>query len=141
MFLSAKAFFKDNTANYQILIKQAETGIPKDFVWLFKKNALSVTPKGETGYLRRSIITQAIGNRAQIGWRAPYAAAVNAGGHKDRTTHFAPAKGFGNGGGGYTTSPGWFHPYTTGSRGFAERAFNATRAQMPAAIRARGLTK
>lgn len=120
MFLSAKAFFNDNTANNKFLIKQAETAIPREFVRLFKKNVVAITPR-KSGALRRSIITQAMGSRAQIGWRMPYAGAQEAGGHNGAT----------------------YKNYTTPGTGphFARIALRATVAQMPAIMRQLGLTK
>jgi phage gpG-like protein len=130
MFLSARAFFRDNSANYKVLVKQAETEIPAEFVKLYRRNALAVTPIGETGYLRRSIITQAIGNRAQIGWRAPYAAAQNVGRH----TVKKPIKGPNKRDGGYGTIKPGVYTYPKNA-GFAQKAFYATRRQMPAVLR------
>ena len=120
MFITAKTFFENNTASNKILIKQAETAIPQEFVRLYKKNVVSLTPR-KSGALRRSIITQSMGSRAQIGWRLPYAGAQEAGGH-----------------GGVV-----YRNYTTAGTGphFAKKAFDATRAQMPAVIRQLGLTK
>jgi len=124
MFISDKAFFEDNTASNVLLIKQAETALPQEFVRLFKKNVRDLTPK-KTAWLRRSIITQAIGTRAQIGWRASYAAVQEAGGRQG--------------------ADGWipFKDYTTGGTGphFARDAFRATATQMPEVIRQLGLTK
>lgn len=121
MFLSAQAFFEDNSANYKVLIKQAETEIPQDFVRIFRKNVVGITPR-KTGALRRSIITQAIGNRAQIGWRSEYAGAQEAGQHAGS----APYTNY--------TTPG------TGPK-FAQRAFRMTQAEMKANFRQRGYTK
>lgn len=120
MFLSAKAFFKDNSASQKILIKQAETQIPQEFVRIFKKNVVSLTPK-DTGALRRSIITQAMGNRAQIGWRSRYARIQN-----------QPED--------YGVS---YENYTTPGTGphFAEKAFRSTRAEMALVLRQLGLSK
>lgn len=120
MFLSAKAFFENNTASNVVLIKQAETQIPQEWVRLFKRNVVAGTPK-DSSTLRRSIITQALGSRAQIGWRAPYAGAQEAGGHNGVV----------------------YVNYTTPGTGknFARNAFRATTAQMPSVLRQLGLTK
>lgn len=114
MFLSAKAFFKDNSASQILLVKQAETEIPAEFVRLYKKNVVGKTPM-KTGALRRSIITQAIGSRAQIGWRSAYAGAQEAGQHAGS----GPYKNY--------TTPG------TGPH-FARDAFSATSRDMVAVL-------
>lgn len=120
MFLSAKVFFQDNTANDKMLIKQAETAIPQEFVSLYKRNVVNLTPR-DSGALRRSIITQAIGTRAQIGWRSAYAKIQNQ--PEDYGVVYKN----------YTTAG-------TGSH-FAEKAFRTTTAQMPQVLRQLGLTK
>ena len=121
MFLSTKAFFENNTASNVLLIKQAETALPKEFIRLFKKNVVDNTPK-KSSALRRSIITQALGSRAQIGWRSAYAAAQEKGSH-------AGSASYSN----YTTDD-------TGA-GFAKDAFAKTTREMPAVLRELGLTK
>ena len=120
MFLSAKAFFTQNLDYNITLLRRAETALPQEFIRLYKKNVVSLTPK-KTGALRRSIITQALGNRAQIAWRMPYAKAQEDGGHNGAT----------------------YKNYTTPGTGphFARKAFYATTAQMPALYRELGLTK
>jgi len=139
MFISAKSFFEDNTANNAVLIRQAETAIPEEFIKLFKKNVVNITPK-KTGALRRSIITQVLGNKAQIGWRSPYAVPQNNGGHTVRSRRVV------NIGGQFVTLKPKFYrysTYTTPGTGpnFAQTAFRATREQMPEALRARGVTR
>ena len=120
MFLTSKVFFENNAASNKLLIKQAETAIPQEFVRLFKKNVVSLTPK-KTGALRRSIITQAVGSRAQIGWRSAYAKIQN------QPEDYGVV----------------YRNYTTEGTGphFAEKAFRATRDQLPAVARSLGLTK
>jgi phage gpG-like protein len=127
MFISAKAFFEDNSANNKVLIKQAETAIPAAWVKLFKKNVVDLTPK-KTGALRRSIITQSMGTRAQIGWRSAYAGAQEQGYHTSRSGKKAVYQ---------------LPNYTTPGTGphFARDAFRATSRQMPAVLRELGLTK
>lgn len=126
MIVSAKAFFEDNTASNILLIKQAEVSMPKKWLIEFRRAARGAapgtigTPK-KTGALRRSIITQAIGGRAQVGWRLPYAAAQEAGGHKGAT--------YSN----YTTE-------NTGA-GFAQAAFRYANSQLPQIVRSEGLIK
>jgi len=144
MFISAKAFFKDNTQNNVRLLVRAETQLPQEFAKRYRKNVVKITPM-KSGRLRRSIITQSLGNTAQVSWRAPYARAQNEGGHTDKTVHFVPAKGFGAGERGYMARPGWHHRYrnyTTAGTGprFASIAFKATKAEMPAVYRELGLT-
>lgn len=120
MFLSAKAFFDPvNLDLKKTLYRRAETQLPNEFIKLYKRNVVSGTPK-KTGALRRSIITQALGTRAEIGWRAPYAQAQEDGGHLG-------AK---------------YSNYTTPGTGphFARNAFMATSSQMQAVYRELGLT-
>lgn len=142
MFLTAKAFFDDKNLDYNItLLRRAETALPLEFVRLYKKNVVNITPK-RTGALRRSIITQALGNTAQIAWRMPYAKAQEAGGHIQRQ----PVKGVNSRTGqGGTIMPGYYRyrNYTTPGTGpnFATTAFKATTAQMPEIYRQLGLTK
>lgn len=120
MFLSAKTFFDNKTDYNKTLLRRAETAIPQEFVRLYKRNVVSITPR-KTGYLRRSIITQALGNTANIAWRAPYAKAQDDGGHNGAR----------------------YRNYTTPGTGpnFATIAFKATTAQMPTVMRQLGLTK
>lgn len=141
MFLSAKTFFEDGTANNTRTLLRAETMIPQEFVRLFKKNVVAITPK-KSGYLRRSIITQALGNTAQISWRAPYAKAQHEGGH----TVPRMVKGTNQRDGGFgIIMPGSYRysKYTTPGTGprFGTIAFKATTAEMPEVMRSLGLTK
>lgn len=120
MFITAKAFF-NNKIDYNVtLLRRAETALPEEFIRLYKRNVVDITPK-KTGALRRSIITQALGNRAQIAWRMSYAKAQDDGGHN-----------------GYI-----YRNYTTPGTGphFATTAFRMTTAQMPAVYRELGLVK
>lgn len=136
MFLSAKATFNDKTNQHTRLLIRMETEIPQDFVRLYKKNAVKVTPI-KSGRLRRSIITQATPGRGEVTWRAPYAAAQNAGGHTVTKTIKGPNKrdgGFG------IILPG-FYAYNNGARGFAFRAFTQTNADLQAMVRQRGFTQ
>lgn len=140
MFLSAKAFFEDGTANNTRVLLRAETEIPQDFVRLFKKNVAPLTPM-KTGALRRSIITQVIGNKAEISWRVPYAKAQHDGGHTQ--SHTVRGKNQRDGGFG-TIKPGPY-VYSRYSKGggpkFGTLAYDRTRNQMPAIFRQRGYTK
>ena len=139
MFLSAKAHFEDNTGrNNQLLIK-AKTQIPEEFIKRFKKNVVKLTPR-KTGALRRSIITQALGNTASIGWRLPYASAQHAGYHTVASTRVVNIDGR------YVTlKPGTYRytNYTTAGTGprFGAIAFQKTQKEMPAVLRELGLTK
>lgn len=141
MFITAKAFFKDGTANNTRILLRAETQLPEEFVKRFKKNVVPLTPR-KTGALRRSIITQVIGGKAEISWRMPYAKAQHEGGHKvDK-----PIKGPNQRDGGYgTINPGFYRykRYTTPGTGprFGTIAFRMTTSQMPAVLRELGLTK
>lgn len=139
MFLTAKAFFEDNTkSNVRLLIRANET-IPAEFVRRYKRNVVKLTPY-KTGALRRSIITQQIGNTANISWRMPYAKAQNEGGHTVSETRRVYINGrF------VTLKPGYYrykHYTTPGTgAGFAFTAFQQTQKEMPAALRELGLTK
>lgn len=141
MFISAKAYF-DNKIDYNVtLLRRAETALPEEFVRLYKRNVVAITPR-KTGALRRSIITQALGNTANISWRMPYAKAQDAGGHTQSHT----VKGINRrDGGGGTIMPGSYRysNYTTPGTGphFATTAFKATTAQMPVIYRQLGLIR
>lgn len=80
MFLNTAAFFENSIPNNNLLLIRAETAIPAEFVKRFKKNVVTLTPS-KSGALRRSIITQQLGNTATIGWRSEYAGAQNEGQH------------------------------------------------------------
>ena len=141
MFISAKVYFDNHIDTNIQLLRRAETALPEEFVRLYKKNVVAITPR-KTGALRRSILTQAIGNTANISWRAPYAKAQDDGGHTQSHT----VKGINQrDGGGGTIMPGSYRyrNYTTPGTGpnFATIAFKATTAQMPAVYRQLGLTK
>ncbi len=145
MFLKAQTFFEDNTPGNNILLIRGATMLPAEFIRRYKKNAVKITPM-KSGALRRSIITQQLGNEANISWRSPYAGAQNQGFHVDKTKHFVPAQGFGKNGKGFMAMPGSVHRYrnyTTGGTGphFANIAYVATVNEMPAAARELGLTK
>ena len=139
MFLSAKAFFEDGTANNTRVLIRAETQIPQEFTKRYRKNVFRITPKKSVA-LRRSIITQAIGNKAEISWRLPYAGAQNVG------HHTVDRKRVVNIDGRYVTlSPGVYpyRNYTTRRTGpgFASIAYQKTQSEMPAVMRELGLTK
>ena len=146
MFLSAKAFFEDGTANNTRVLIRAETQIPQEFTKRYRKNVVAITPK-KSGALRRSIITQAIGNKAEISWRLPYAGAQNVGHHtvaRKRVINIgfkAPYNNLGY----VTLSPGVYpyRNYTTPGTGprFASIAYQKTQSEMPAVMRELGLTK
>lgn len=142
MFISAKAYFNPTKLNTTVqLYRRAETELPAEFVRLYKRNVVAITPR-KSGALRRSIITQALGNRAEISWRMPYAMAQDKGGHTQSHTVRGINKRDGGGG---TIMPGSYRyrNYTTPGTGpnFATIAFKATTAQMPAVYRQLGLTK
>jgi len=139
MFLSAKAFFADGTANNTRVLIRAETQIPQEFTKRYRKNVVAITPK-KSGALRRSFITQAIGNKAEISWRLPYAGAQNVG------HHTVARKRVVNIDGRYVTlMPGVYNyrKYTTPGTGprFASIAYQKTQSEMPAVMRELGLTK
>lgn len=141
MFISAKVYFDNHIDTNIQLLRRAETALPEEFVRLYKRNVVAITPR-KTGALRRSILTQAIGNTANISWRAPYAKAQDDGGHTQSHT----VKGINQrDGGGGTIMPGSYRyrNYTTPGTGpnFATIAFRATTAQMPAVYRQLGLTQ
>lgn len=141
MFISAKAFFKDGTANNTRILLRAETELPQEWLKRFKRNVVKITPM-KTGALRRSIITQVQGNQASVSWRARYAKAQHEGGH----TVSKPIRGRNRRDGGYgTIMPGQYRysRYTTPGTGpkFGTIAFQKTNAEMPAVLRELGLTK
>lgn len=141
MFLSAKAFFKDMTPGNTAILIRAETAVPQEFVKRYKKNVAPLTPM-KTSALRRSIITQQLGNTADISWRSPYAIYQNRGWHEQRNM----VRGANTRDGGYgTIKPGLYHysRYTTPGTGphFADIAFQKTQNEMPAVMRELGLTK
>lgn len=139
MFLSAKTFFDDNTENNVRLLISAKETIPAEFVKRYKKNVVKITPK-KTGALRRSIITQQVGNTANISWRSAYAGAQNVGGHI-----VAERRRINIDGRFVTLMPGYYRykHYTTPGTGprFAQIAFEETQKEMPAVLRELGLTK
>lgn len=115
MFVTAKVFFDDKTANNIKLIREFDN-VPADFVRLYKKHVAPITPV-RTGWLRRSIMTQVLGNTAKIGWRATYAAAQNEGGHTQE--HYV--RGWNMRDGGMSTIKPGTYRYPRG-KGFADRA-------------------
>lgn len=139
MFLSARAFFDPSALDLKrTLYRRAETQLPAEFVKRYKRNVVAITPM-KTGALRRSIITQAIGTRADIGWRMPYASAQDKGRHEVANTRVVNIDGkF------VTLKPGVYSysNYTTPGTGpnFATTAFIATTAQMQPIYRELGLT-
>lgn len=140
MFLSAKVYFDDQTVHLNRLLIRAQTEMPREWLRLYKKNVMGITPM-KTGALRKSIITQALGTTASVGWRSPYAGAQNAGGHtvsrpiKGTIKHPHPRAGE------FGIIPADFYPYSNNAKGFAFKAYKMTNAQMPAVLRELGLTK
>lgn len=131
MFISAKAYFDDKTPLNDRLLIRAETEIPAEWAKRYRKNVVQITPR-KTGALRRSIITQVVSGRAQIGWRSAYAAAQNQGGH----TVPRPVSGPNRRDGGFATiAPGFYRyrRYTTPGTGprFASIAFRKTNEELP----------
>lgn len=141
MFITAKAYFDDNTAHNNRLLTRMETDIPETFVKIYRKNVAKITPM-KTGALRRSIITQVTAGRGDIGWRSRYAAAQNAGGHSQ--SHTVRGRNQRDGGFG-TIKPDVYRytRYTTERTGpkFASRAFKQTKSEMPPYLRERGYIK
>lgn len=118
--ISVKATLAGGMDRNILLLRQFQKESPYVYRNNYFANARAMSPE-VTGRLKRSIGSQILGDRLTIVWRSTYAAAVNAGGHTDKTTHFVPAKGFGYRGRGYLAKAGTFHPYRTGSKGFANR--------------------
>lgn len=118
--MSAKAVFDDKLAEDELLITRSVTELPRMFVTQYRKNVAPITPK-KTGALRRSIVTQVLGNQANIGWRLPYAIDQNQG--FDSKTG-APYKNY--------TTPG------TGPR-FKDKALELTIRQVDPMFRELGL--
>ena len=122
MFISAKAFFDESAMRHNsLLLFRAQTSMPEEWLKRFRKNVVSITPK-ESGALRRSIITQALGKEANVSWRMPYARAQEYGGHD---------------------FPGQYTNYTTPGTGpyFGRTAWQKTNREIPAILRELGLTK
>lgn len=134
MRLSVKTTLQDSSARNEALIREFEQEFPYVYRNKYFANARMISPE-VTGNLKNSIGSQILGNKLTIVWRAPYAAAVNEGGHTDKSTHFAPAKGYGNRERGYRTRAGWHHPYRTGSKGFVNRIGVKTFTEMEDYIR------
>jgi hypothetical protein len=139
MFLRTEAFFNDMTPGITNILVRAETAIPSEFVRLYKKNAVAITPR-KTGALRRSIITRQLGNTAEISWRSGYAIPQNQGFHTVTSKRVVNIYGSF-----VTLQPGVYRyrNYTTPGTGphFAGIAYQQTIAQMPEVMRALGLTK
>lgn len=122
MFISAKAYFNNQTPEFTRLLIRASTALPYEFAKRYRKNVVKITPM-KSGALRRSIITQVTDGQADIGWRSRYAYSQNVGRHP---LTGEPYKNY--------TTPG------TGP-GFASKAYKQTMAEMPAVLRELGLTK
>ena len=127
--ISNRTFIDNNIGNNAIVIRQFSTEFPYVYRNKYFANARLMSPE-RTGRLKRSIGSNIIGTRLRIAWRAPYTKAVDEGCHTDKTTHFAPAAGYGAGGMGYLAKAGTFHPYRTGSKGFVNRIGIKTYADM-----------
>lgn len=141
MSIRVTAFADDSINRYIRLLVRAETTIPTEYAKRYRKNVVKLTPM-DSGRLRRSIITQAIGTQASITWRAPYARAQNEGGHTVRKPIKGPNKrdgGFG------TIKPGFYRytQYTTPGTGpnFAGIAYQKTNAEIPEMLRELGVTQ
>lgn len=153
--ITVKAFLKNGVPDNISILRSFELDFPYQYRNTYLRNARKITPVGKAKKkgkrLKDSVGTQIMGNNLKIVWRSPYAAAVNAGGHTDRTTHFAPALGFGRGTlgsgktrkrlkakrTGYMTRPGWHHPYTKPSKGFINKIYTRTYADMEFYVRNR----
>ena len=118
--ISVKSFIEGDIGKNAILLREFSTEFPYVYRNKYFANARVMSPE-VSGRLKKSIGSQILGTNLKIVWRAPYARAVDAGGHTDKTYHFAPAKGYGYRGTGYMARPGDFHPYRTGSKGFVGR--------------------
>jgi len=122
-----------------MLLIRAETMIPAEFVRRYKKNVVKITPF-KSGALRRSIITQQLGNTANISWRSRYAGAQNEGGHNVSEKRIVNIDGHF-----VTLQPGFYRyrKYTTPGTGahFANIAYKQTINEMPETMRELGLTK
>ena len=137
MFMSAKTFFDDNTNKNMGTLRRMETEMPADFVRIYRKNVARTTPH-VSGALKSSIITQVLGNTGTVGWRLPYAAAQNEGGHDQKQ----PVQGWNHrDNDGYKTIKPGFYRYKRGNKGFATRAFYQTQKDMEPLLRARGYIK
>lgn len=110
MFVNIKVQNKNRLGRVASLMVQTESNAPLYFTKQFKRNVVPLTPR-KTSYLRRSIVSQVIRNRARIGWRAPYAQEQEQG---------------------YTVPSKPYRKYTTPGTGphFAERAMEQTKKDM-----------
>lgn len=122
-----------------MLLIRSQTEIPAEFIRRYKRNVVKITPM-KSGALRRSIITQQLGNTANISWRSAYAGAQNEGRHTVTAKRIVSIDGrF------VTLMPGVYRysKYTTPGTGphFANIAFQATQGEMPSALRELGLVK
>lgn len=141
MFLKTDVFFDNHIPEFNALLIRAETAIPAEYVRLYKKNVVAITPL-KSGALRRSIITRQLGGRAEISWRSTYAGAQNQGGHTQ--SHFVRGANQRDGGFGIIKPGSYIYSkYTTPGTGphFANIAFQATNAQMPAVLKELGLSE
>lgn len=120
--MSAKSVFDDHMAENELLITRSMTELPQMFVTQYKKNVIPLTPF-KTGALRRSIVTQVMGNQANIAWRLPYAIDQDEGVDQKSGTVY--------------------HHWTTPGTGphFKDKAFEATIKQVDPMFRELGLVK
>lgn len=132
MFISAKVFFDDNLDKNITLVKETMNLYPEVYKQKFLANARVLTPV-DTAQLRRSIITQVSGRSVKVGWRAPYARAVNEGRH----TVPRPVRGINPKTGLYSTIAPGVYTHRTGAKGFAERTVDATKEDMKKYIKER----
>lgn len=136
MFVTARVFF-DGLDRQISLYRQYAGEYPEEFVKLYKRNVSKITPI-KSGALRRSIITQVLGNQGQISWRMPYAAAQDAGKFTARRTYVANISPSRDKAGPYITiKAGQTYPFTnytdpSTNSGFATRAFIQTNKDMQA---------
>ena len=122
---SAKIFFDDKLGPKFKVVKTTINAYPEEYRKRFLANARILTPK-DSGWLRKSIITQVTGYTVKVGWRAKYAMVVNAGGH----TVPRPVRGMNPKAGEYSTIAAGFYRHKTGNKGFADRTAKLTNEEM-----------
>ena len=114
------------------LVRETSRKLPDDYKRMFLANARVIAPI-KSGALRRSIVTQVLGRTVKIGWRVPYASAVNEGRHTVPKTVKGRRKDTGQ----YGVIPAGVYYHKTNSKGFADRIVRQTDRDMRNHLRQR----
>lgn len=127
--VSVKVAVDNGMEDNKRLVMNLRHLLPEEYWRLYKKNVVNITPK-KSSALRRSIRHQILGNQLIIDWRAKYAAAQNAGGHRVGRRRVVNIDGR------FVTLKPDYYPYknytSTPGAGFREKAASATQAQFMA---------